>query len=83
MVGNKVQCDGGPLNIRTDPPSTSEIREAAKKLKNRKSPGLDRMSAEMIKASDLNNNQSTIRLATDLLGYSKKETPPSQVTGGV
>lgn len=32
-VTSKVQCEYGPLNINTDLPSTSETREAAKKLK--------------------------------------------------
>ena len=66
------------------------------KLKNRKSLGLDHTSCRgmLIKASiykrlvftlhsDLDNSQSTIRLATHSLGYSKKETLPSQATGVV
>ena len=39
------------LDISTDPPSSTEIIAAAKKLKNGKSPGEDRISAEMIKAT--------------------------------
>ena len=37
-------------NINTDPPSTAEVRSAIKALKNNKAPGLDNITAEMLKA---------------------------------
>ena len=39
------------LQINTEEPSTEELVQAARKLKNGRAPGSDRISAEMIKAS--------------------------------
>jgi hypothetical protein len=37
-----------PLDINTEPPTSQEIRQAIKKLKNGKAPGIDRIQAELL-----------------------------------
>ena len=41
-----------PLDINTEPPTMQEIRQATKKLKNGKAPGIDRIQAELLKAGE-------------------------------
>ncbi|XP_052218790.1 uncharacterized protein LOC127836286 [Dreissena polymorpha] len=41
-----------PLDINTEPPTMQEIRQATKKLKNGKAPGIDRIKAELLKAKE-------------------------------
>ena len=67
------------LEIDTDPPSVEEVKRAIKALKNGKTPRIDQLYEEMLKADE----QLTPSLLTDILRdiWKSEETPLSWKTG--
>jgi endonuclease/exonuclease/phosphatase family metal-dependent hydrolase len=61
------------LEIPTDPPSLQEIQEAVKALKNRKAPGVDQITAEMLKA-DVEVTSKKLKDLFEII-WEKEEVP--------
>jgi len=67
------------LQIDTNPPTLQEVRKAIKSLKNGKAPGIDMVTAEMLKAED----KETPRILTQLFGkiWEDENIPEEWKTG--
>ena len=67
------------LDIDTDPPNVEEVKRAIKALKDGKTPGIDQVYAEMLKADE----QTTATVLTDILCdiWESEEAPLSWKTG--